>query len=143
MVANSVETFVEAFARALERRDDEACSALWGRGSMVLADKFETVAEYPQQLRPFLAGAWPIYEFLELSRIDHRILEQVALTESISRVLVRYSFFDSTDEHLVDGDFEYVLRREGRDVVCHVGVNISAEPNLTALAERRGFLAST
>lgn len=139
MAAATVDAFVEEFARALERRDDGGCAALWGRGGLVLADRFEAVADDPAELRPFLAGAWPVYDFLDLRRIEHRILERVELTGAITRVLVRYSFFDGAGEHLVDGDFEYVLRRGVAGVLCHVGVNISAEPNLAALAERRGY----
>ena len=138
-VTEDVETFLHEFARTLENRDERACSALWGRGGLVLADRFEAVADDPTQLQPFLAGAWPIYEFLDLQRVDHRVVEVVELTDSIVRVLVRYSFFDGADHHLVDGDFEYVLRREGDVLRCHIGVNISAEPNLMALAESRGF----
>ena len=142
MVVDSVETFVREFARALENRDEQACSELWGRGALVLADRFETVAEAPEQLEPFLAGAWSVYEFLDLTSIEFRILDSVALTGSIVRVLVRCSFFDRSGAHLVDGDFEYVLRRDDGELTCHVGINISAEPNLTELAESRGFTVS-
>lgn len=137
---SSTEEFVAAFARALQARDASACSALWGRAGIVLADRFEAIADEPRELEPFLAGAWPIYDFLDLARVEHRILEAVALTDSIERVLVRYSFFDAAGAHLTDGDFEYVLRREEGRLRCHVGVNVSAEPNLTALALSRGYL---
>lgn len=112
--AEEVADFVASFADALVRRDEAGCAAHWGRAGMVLADLFETTATDPAQLEPFLARAWPIYDFLDLARIDHHIVERVALTASITRVGVRYSFYDSTGAHLTDG--------------------------LSALADQRGYL---
>lgn len=141
MVATSVEQFVRMFAKALASRDEQACSALWGEGSIVLADRFVALAETPQRLADFLAKAWPVYDFLDLESVVPLILKVTPVTDSIVRVLVRYSFYDQAGAHLVDGDFEYILKRYADELRCHVGINISAEPNLAELASSRGFIA--
>lgn len=138
-----VERFVAAFADALVRRDAAACAQLWGVGAgVVVADEFETAVTDRRDLEPFLAQAWPIYDFLGLARIEHRVLERADLTAAITRLTVCYSFFDDSGAHLTDGDFEYVLRRDADGLRCYVGINISAEPNLAGLARSRGYQSS-
>lgn len=136
-MSDDVEEFV--FAGALARRDETACAALWGSAGIVVADAFEIAFTDRRDLERFLAQAGPVYDHLDVFRIEPHILGQVELTQSITRVTVRYLFHDSSGAHLTDGDFEYVLRRDRNGVRRYVGVNISAEPKLAALARHRGF----
>lgn len=140
---DDVETLVRHFADTLARRDAAGCADLWGDSASIVADAFDATPQTRAALEEFLAAAWPIYDYLNLQRIEHTILERRDLTESITRVRVRFSFFDGTDEHLTDGDFEYVLRRDDGTLRVYVGINIDAEPNLTALARARGYPPAT
>ena len=135
-----VDGFVDRFAAALVRRDAPGCADLWGDAAMIVADQFAATPTTRQELESFLAHAWPIYDYLDLARIDWQIVDRVELSESMTRIRVQFAFYDRAEAHLTDGQFEYLLRRDSAGLRCYVGVNIDAEPNLAGLARNRGHV---
>ena len=57
----------------------------------------------------------PLGRALGLTRVGHRVIERADLTPRIVRLHVRWHFYGAEDEHLVDGDYEYLFEHRVGD----------------------------
>lgn len=130
---------VKGLADALQRRDETAFAECFGRTATVVADLFTVVTTDHTEFAAGLARDWPFHEFLDVTRVEASVIEQVPLTPALCRVRVRYRFGDGMGRHLASGDFEYVMRLDDIGWRVYVAVNIDAEPRLQALARARGW----
>ena len=134
-----IEVLVRRLADALQRRDEAAFAECFGRSATVVADLFEVVTTDHDEFAAGLAGDWPFHEFLDVTRVEACVVEQVPLTPAMCRVRVRFRFGDGQGRHLVSGDFEYLMRLDDVGWRVYVAVNVDAEPRLRALARARGW----
>ena len=129
-------------ADALRRRDETDFAECFGRTATVVADLYEVVTTDRAEFAAGLAGDWPFHEYLDVTRVEATVVEQVPLTPAMCRVRVRYRFGDGQGRHLTTGDFEYVMRLDDVGWRVYVAVNVDAEPRLQALARARGWTPS-
>ncbi|MFC5062134.1 DUF4440 domain-containing protein [Actinomycetospora atypica] len=134
-----IEILVKRLADALQRRDEAAFAECFGQTATVVADLYAVVTTDHAEFAAGLAGDWPFYEYLDVTRVEASVIEQVPLTPAMCRVRVRYRFGDANGRHLASGDFEYVMRHDDVGWRAYVAVNIDAEPRLQALARARGW----
>lgn len=134
-----IEMLVRRFADALQRRDETAFAECFGRTATVVADMYEVVTTDRAEFAAGLAGAWPVHEYVDVTRVVAAVVEQVPLTRAMCRVRVRYRFGDGMGRHLATGDFEYVMRLDDVGWRAYVAVNIDAGPRLRSLARARGW----
>lgn len=136
---DDVGRLVEYIADALTRRDGRAYASAWGRASLILADTFEISPRSVDEIEAAVDRAWRVYAFLDVARVDARIVARSMLTEAITWVRVEFSFYDSSSQLLTRGDVDYTLRRDPRGLRCYIGTHLSAERNLAQLAHDRGY----
>ncbi|MFI9509103.1 hypothetical protein [Nocardia sp. NPDC052566] len=107
---------------------------------MMVTDAFvgtvATTAEMAQGLR----ASYPLYQQLGLATVDHTLLEQVDLTARLTRVHVRWHFFDANGVRLTECDYEYLLRRDDDGALrAYVAVAIDEMEKLAKLAAEKGI----
>jgi len=114
-------------------------ATLWGLPGMLFADDFAKAFQSREDVAAGEAPAFPIYERIGLSRIQHTVLERMDVTDKIVRVRVRWHFLAASDEHLTDVDFDYTLRLDDGGLRVYVATPINVFQQISDLAERRGI----
>jgi hypothetical protein len=134
-----VEDFLTRYQSALSAYDAEAAVGLWGVPGTLITDSFAAALDSREQMAQGLTQSYPLYRALGLSRVDHTVIERANLTHRMVRLHVRWHFYGEDDEHLVDGDYEYLLRRDDDGLHAYVAVAMDAAEKLAELARRKGI----
>jgi hypothetical protein len=134
-----VEAFLTSYESALSAYDANASAALWGLPGTMITDDFAGSLDSRELMAQGLTQSYPLYQALGMSRVGHTVVERADLTDRIVRLRVRWHFYDDGGEHLVDGDYEYLLRRDDDGLHVYVAVAIDEAQRLTELAQRRGI----
>lgn len=132
------EEFLTTYETALAEFDAETSAALWGIPGTMITDNFVGSLDSRDLMAQGLSQAYPLYRTLGLNRVTHTLLERTDLTARMSRIRVRWHFYDD-HEHLVDGDYEYVVRHDDDGMRIYVAVAIDEAENLAELAARKGI----
>lgn len=132
------EQFLTTYEKALAEFDAEASAALWGVPGTMITDNFVGSLDSRGLMAHGLSQAYPLYRALGLNRVTHTLLERTDITARISRLRVRWHFYEG-EEHLVDGEYEYVVRHDDDGVRVYVAVAINEAENLAELAARKGI----
>ena len=138
-LSDEIVPFFEAYARARQDLDPAAGAALWGTPGMILTEDFAGALHTREQIAQALAGSAPAYRALGMTRVEFTLLDVSPVTASIVRVGVRWRFY-AGEEHLVDVDHEYVLRRDPDGLHAYVALVRDENDALAALAARKGLL---
>lgn len=133
------EEFLTEYGSALATYDADASASMWGLPGTMITDNFVGSLDSRVQMSQGLAQAYPLYRKLGLSRVTHTLLERTDITARITRLRVRWHFFDKEEEHLVDGDYEYLLRRDDNGPQIYVAVAINEAEQMADLATRKGI----
>ena len=137
---DEIESFLVAYQRALSSFDAERSAALWGTPGTIVSDSFVGTLATRSEMAKGLEQSYPFYQGLGLDTVEHTLLEQVDLTDRLTRVHVRWHFYDKAAERLTDSDYEYLLRREDDGTLrVYVAVAIDEMQKLTELAAARGI----
>ncbi|MGK8501364.1 hypothetical protein [Nocardia asiatica] len=137
---DEIEAFLVEYQQALSSFDAERSTALWGAPGTIVSDGFVGSLSSRADMAEGLRQSYPLYRALGLARVDHTLLGQVELTERITRLHVRWHFFDAAGAILTDSDYEYLLRRDDDDVLrVYVAVAIDEMRKLTELAAAKGI----
>src|SRR4051794_22046249 len=72
-----IEALVRKLADALRRRDEAEFAECFGRTATVVADLYEVVTTDHAEFAAGLAGDWPFFEFLDVTRVEASMVEQV------------------------------------------------------------------
>ncbi|WP_280496153.1 hypothetical protein [Nocardia asiatica] len=137
---DEIEAFLVEYQQALSSFDAERSTALWGAPGTIVSDGFVGSLSSRSDMAEGLRQSYPLYRALGLARVDHTLLGQVELTERITRLHVRWHFFDAAGAILTDSDYEYLLRRDDDDVLrVYVAVAIDEMRKLTELAATKGI----
>ncbi|MBF6226370.1 hypothetical protein IU470_14815 [Nocardia abscessus] len=137
---DEIEAFLVAYQQALSSFDAERSAALWGTPGTIVGDEFVGSLSSRADMAEGLRQSYPLYRALGLARVDHTLLGQVELTARITRLHVRWHFFDAAGALLTDSDYEYLLRRDDDDVLrVYVAVAIDEMRKLIELAAAKGI----
>jgi len=134
-----VETFLTRYESALSAYDAHASAELWGLPGMLIADTFAGALDSREEMAQGLTQSYPLYRALGLTRVGHTVIERADLTPRIVRLHVRWHFYGAEDEHLVDGDYEYLLRRDDDGLHAYVAVAMDEAEKVLDLARRKGI----
>jgi hypothetical protein len=134
-----VENFLTRYESALSAYDAHASAELWGLPGMLIADAFAGALDSREEMAQALTQSYPLYRALGLSRVGHTLIERADLTPRIVRLHVRWHFYGTEDEHLVDGDYEYLLRRDDDGLHAYVAVAMDEAEKVLDLARRKGI----
>jgi hypothetical protein len=134
-----VENFLTRYESALSAYDAHASAELWGLPGMLIADTFAGALDSREEMAQGLTQSYPLYRALGLTRVGHTVIERADLTPRIVRLHVRWHFYGAEDEHLVDGDYEYLLRRDDDGLHAYVAVAMDAAEKVPELARRMGI----
>ncbi|MFF0529064.1 hypothetical protein ACFYT3_11785 [Nocardia amikacinitolerans] len=136
---DEIESFLDEYQAALSAFDAERSAAMWGTPGTILSDGFVGSLSSNAEMAQGLAQSYPFYRRLGLARVGHTLLEHVDLTPLITRIRVRWHFYDENDDLLTDGDYEYLLRRDDEALRTYVAVPIDEVEKLTQLAAAKGI----
>jgi hypothetical protein len=134
-----VENFLTRYESALSAYDAHASAELWGLPGMLIADTFAGALDSREEMAQGLTQSYPLYRALGLTRVGHTVIERADLTPRIVRLHVRWHFYGAEDEHLVDGDYEYLLRRDDDGLHAYVAVAMDEAEKVLELARRKGI----
>ncbi|WP_067473941.1 nuclear transport factor 2 family protein [Nocardia amamiensis] len=136
---DEIEAFLDEYQQALSSFDAERSATLWGMPGTIVSDGFVGSLSSRADMVQGLRQSYPFYRALGLASVDHTLLGQVELTERITRLRVRWHFFDQAGELLTDSDYEYLLRRDDDGLLrVYVAVGIDEMRKLTELAAAKG-----
>lgn len=136
MTKPEVERYLAAYAAAAGAYDTAAIVRLWGTPGMVITDDFCGALETRTAMGEELEQGYPAYRRFGMQRVDFTVLDWVALTPGIARVLVRWHYFGADELPLTDSDCEYLLRRDGDELRAYVAVSIDERARIAELDER-------
>lgn len=136
---HEVERFLTRYGSSLADFDAKASAEMWGLPGVILSDEFAGALDSREQMARGLEQSYPLYRALGLSEVTHTLLERVQVTARIVRVRVRWHFYDDTGEHLTDGDYEYLLRRDDDGFRAYVATAIDEAERMGELADRKGI----
>jgi hypothetical protein len=123
----ALEAYFGAYAKTLGDMDAPATAALWGEPGMMVTDDFIGTVADREELARGLAGSHPQYRAQGLARATHTLVDHAQLTERLLRAHVRWHFWKADGSHIVDADFEYVLRRDDDGLHAHVATLLSGD----------------
>jgi hypothetical protein len=131
--------YLDRYAATLTAFDAEAAAELWSTPGMIVDDRFSGVLDSRAAMAEGLRQSYPLYERLGLASVTYDILDLVRMTDSITQVHVRWLFYDSDGELLIDSTSYYILRREDDGLRACVCVQTDDLEKLQALAARHGI----
>lgn len=137
-MAEDVHRFLSAYAGALAAFDPDRAAALWGMPGTIASDAYVGTLDSREEMARGLRQSYPLYRQLGLASVRFEVEEEVALTERLVRVRVRWLFDDAVGELLTDSSYEYLLRRDDDGLHAYVAVGIDDQAKLVELAERKG-----
>ncbi|PXX68731.1 hypothetical protein DFR70_102416 [Nocardia tenerifensis] len=141
---DEIEAFLVEYQDSLSAFDAERSVAQWGTPGMIINDAFAGTLSSPEEMAAGLKQSYPFYQSLGLASVDHTLLEQADLTARLTRIHVRWHFYDGEGTKLTDGDYEYLLRRDDDGKLkVYVAVAIDEMEKLTALAVEKGIAMPT
>ncbi|MFE9578377.1 hypothetical protein ACFYO1_18450 [Nocardia sp. NPDC006044] len=137
---DEIESFLVEYQDSLTAFDAERSVAQWGMPGTMVSDAFVGTLSSPAEMVEGLKKSYPFYQSLGLASVGHTLLEQADLTARLTRIHVRWHFYDRDGALLTDGDYEYLLRREddGR-LKVYAAVAIDEMEKLAALAAAKGI----
>ncbi|GAA5088767.1 hypothetical protein [Nocardia iowensis] len=137
---DEIESFLVEYQESLSSFDADRAVAQWGAPGMIISDGFVGTLSSTSEMAEGLKQSYPLYQSLGLASVGHTLLEQADLTARLTRIHVRWHFYDRDGAELTDSDYEYLLRREddGR-LHVYVAVAIDEMEKLAALAAAKGI----
>ena len=133
----------EFFARcgsALGALDARAAAALWGPPRAMLADAFAGSLGTEEEVAAGLEQSYPLYKRLGLAGVEFDVLDEVPLTERITRARIRWHFLDADGERMSRSDYEYYVQEgDGGDLTVRFALGIDDAERLAELMHRKGL----
>ncbi|MGH1564243.1 hypothetical protein [Mumia sp. DW29H23] len=139
MPADDVTRFLSAYAASLTAFEAERSAALWGTPGTMVSDAFVGTLSSRAEMAAGLQQSYPLYQALGLAAVRFEVEEEVALTDALVRVRVRWLFDDADGAVMTDSTYEYLLRRDADGLHAYVAVDIDAQEKLAELARRQGI----
>ncbi|MBF6544133.1 hypothetical protein [Nocardia brasiliensis] len=137
---DEIESFLVEYRTGLSTFDAERSVALWGEPGMIVSDAFVGALSSTADMAEGLKQSYPFYQALGLASVGHTLLEQADLTARVTRIRVRWHFYDGDGTEMTDSDYEYLLRRDDdRRLHVHLAVAIDEMEKLAALAAAKGI----
>jgi hypothetical protein len=137
--SEEIEAHLRAYEHALSSFDAKRTAELWGVPGTIISDTFAGALDSREAMAAGLEQSYPVYRRLGLHHVEHQTLHRIDLTDRLLLVHVRWLFYDSTDELLTDGHYEYLLRQDDDVLRTYVAVAIDEQEKLTQLAQRQGI----
>lgn len=135
-----IEAYLVEYQEALSAFDAQRSVAQWGAPGTMVSDAFVGTVATTAELAEGLERSYPLYQSLGLASVDHTVLEHVDLSERITRIHVRWHFYDVEGNLLTDSDYEYLLRRDDDGQLrAYVAVAIDEMEKIAALAAEKGI----
>lgn len=135
-----IEAYLVEYQEALSAFDAQRSVAQWGAPGTMVSDAFVGTVATTAELAEGLEQSYPLYRSLGLASVDHTVLEHVDLSERITRIHVRWHFYDVEGNLLTDSDYEYLLRRDDDGQLrAYVAVAIDEMEKIAALAAEKGI----
>ncbi|MEV6341397.1 hypothetical protein AB0M12_42585 [Nocardia vinacea] len=135
-----IEAYLVEYQEALSAFDAQRSVAQWGAPGTMVSDAFVGTVATTAELVEGLEQSYPLYQSLGLASVDHTVLEHVDLSERITRIHVRWHFYDVEGNLLTDSDYEYLLRRDDDGQLrAYVAVAIDEMEKIAALAAEKGI----
>lgn len=135
-----IESYLVEYQEALSAFDAQRSVAQWGAPGTMVTDAFVGSVATTAEMAKGLEQSYPLYQALGLASVDHTVLEQVDLTDRITRLHVRWHFYDVEGNLLTDSDYEYLLRRDDDGQLrAYVAVAIDEMEKIAKLAAAKGI----
>ncbi|MEV2219362.1 hypothetical protein AB0E01_05735 [Nocardia vinacea] len=135
-----IEAYLGEYQEALSAFDAQRSVAQWGAPGTMVSDAFVGTVATTAEMAEGLEQSYPLYQSLGLASVDHTVLEHVDLSERITRIHVRWHFYDLEGNLLTDSDYEYLLRRDDDGQLrAYVAVAIDEMEKIAALAAEKGI----
>ena len=131
--------FLARYGAALAAFDARASAALWGEPRAILSDGFAGALSSEAELVAALEQSYPLYRALGLAGVEFDVLEEVPITDRITRARVRWHFLDDTGQRMSRSDYEYhVVEGDDGELRVRFAVGIDDAEQLADLARRKG-----
>lgn len=137
--AASIDEYLARYAASLTTFDAEAAADLWAWPGMILDDRSAGVLESRDAMIRGLEQAYPLYRQLGLASVEHELLREEPLSETITLVHVRWRFLGVDGAELTDSHSYYVVRRTDAGLRACVCIETDAAEKLRALAAEHGI----
>ncbi|WP_327093643.1 hypothetical protein OIE68_25740 [Nocardia vinacea] len=135
-----IEAYLVEYQEALSAFDAQRSVAQWGAPGTMVSDAFVGTVATTAEMAEGLEQSYPLYQSLGLASVDHTVLEHVDLSERITRIHVRWHFYDIEGNLLTDSDYEYLLRRDDDGQLrAYVAVAIDEMDKIAELAAAKGI----
>ena len=132
--------FFARYGAALENFDSRASAALWGAPRAMLADAFAGALGSDDEIAAALEQSYPLYKQLGLAGVEFDVLEEVPLTDRITRARVRWHFLDGDGERMSQSDYEYYVQRgDDGELTVRFALGIDDAERLAELMHRKGL----
>jgi hypothetical protein len=132
--------FFARYGAALEAFDARAAAALWGPPRAMLADAFAGSLGTEEEVAAGLEQSYPLYKRLGLAGVEFDVLEEVPLTERITRARIRWHFLDADGERMSRSDYEYYVQEgDGGELTVRFALGIDDAERLAELMHRKGL----
>ncbi len=138
--STTLHEFFGRYGSALEQYDSHASAAMWGPPRAILSDAFAGSLGSDEEVAAALEQSYPVYRELGLSGVEFDVLEEVPITEHITRARIRWHFLDETGERMSRSDYEYYVQ-EGDDgeLTVRFALGIDDAEQLADLMHRKGL----
>ena len=138
--SRTLHEFFGRYGAALENFDAHAAAALWGAPRAMLADAFAGSLGTEDEVAAGLEQSYPLYRQLGLAGVEFDVLEEVPLTERITRARVRWHFLDADGERMSRSDYEYYVQRgDDGELTVRFALGIDDAAQLAELMHRKGL----
>ncbi|MBM7505412.1 hypothetical protein ACFPER_18145 [Agromyces aurantiacus] len=138
--SRSLHEFFGRYGAALENFDARASAALWGPPRAMLSDAFAGSLGSDDEIAGALEQSYPLYRQLGLAGVEFDVLEEVPITEHITRARIRWHFLDADGERMSRSDYEYYVQRgEDGGLSVRFALGIDDAEQLAALMHRKGL----
>ena len=132
--------FFGRYGAALENFDARTSAALWGAPRAMLSDAFAGALGTDDEVAAALEQSYPLYRRLGLAGVEFDVLEEVPITDRITRARVRWHFLDADGERMSRSDYEYYVQRgDDGGLTVRFALGIDDAEQLAALMHRKGL----
>ena len=134
-----IEQFLTRYAASLTALDADAAAHLWSMPAVIVDDRFSGVIETREAMAAGLKRSYPLYQQLGLGSVAYDLLEAQPLTDKLVLAHVRWSFFDTHGDLLIDSTAYYLIRDEPSGLRAALCIQVDDLEKLQTLATARGM----
>lgn len=138
-IDTQIADYLNRYAETLTNFDATGASALWAMPGVIVDDNFSGVVESREAMAAGLEQSYPLYKKLGLFSVGYELLRQEQLSDALTRVHVRWLFYDVNGDQLIDSNGHYILRREDDGLRACVCIQTDDAMKLQSLAADRGI----